>query len=174
MSQIELNLVSSKHTHSGTELKEHACGSISERPEEGDGLDAGASGVIAPTEGGLKPVAKGRERAGRGGGHTPQQQQQKSRAAAAVRARSAAAVAGVFLCYFKSWPSSPLTMCSGCPQATCWTPEPKTTVGAHAPVPARTQGPVSASEMLVIYTRHITCPEKLTHAPWKGRNSPAG
>jgi hypothetical protein len=44
---------------------------MSERSEEGDGLDTGASGVIAPTEGGLKPVAKERERAARGGGRTP-------------------------------------------------------------------------------------------------------
>ena len=40
---------------------------MSESSEESDGLDAGASVVIAPTEGGLKPVAKGRERAARGG-----------------------------------------------------------------------------------------------------------
>jgi len=41
---------------------------MSERSEEGaDGLDAGASGVIASTEGGLKPVAKVRERAAHGG-----------------------------------------------------------------------------------------------------------
>jgi hypothetical protein len=55
---------------------------VSQSSEEVDGLDAGASGVIAPTEGGLKPVAKGRERAARGGGQTPQQRQQKTRAAA--------------------------------------------------------------------------------------------
>ena len=61
---------------------------MSQSWEEGDGLDAGASGVIAPTEGGLTPVAKGRGRAARGGSQTPQQRQQKSRAAAAVRARS--------------------------------------------------------------------------------------
>jgi hypothetical protein len=35
--------------------------------------------LCAPTEGGLKPVAKGRGRAARGGGQTPQQRQ-KSRA----------------------------------------------------------------------------------------------
>ena len=46
---------------------------MSQSSEEGDGLDAGASGVIAPTEGGLKPVAKGRGRAARGGSQTPQQ-----------------------------------------------------------------------------------------------------
>ena len=40
---------------------------MSQSSEEGDGLDAGASGVIAPTEGGLKPVAKGRECAACGG-----------------------------------------------------------------------------------------------------------
>ena len=67
---------------------------MSQSSEEGDGLDAGASGVIAPTEGGLKPVAKGRGRAARGGGQTPQQRQQKSRAAAAVRASSGAPPAG--------------------------------------------------------------------------------
>jgi hypothetical protein len=61
---------------------------MSQSLEEGDGLDAGASGVIAPTEGGLQPVVKGRGRAARGGSQTPQQHQQKSRAAAAVRARS--------------------------------------------------------------------------------------
>ena len=70
---------------------------MSQSWEEGDGLDAGASGVIAPTEGGLNPVAKGRGRATRGGGQTartPQQRQQKSRAAAAVRASSDAPAAG--------------------------------------------------------------------------------
>jgi len=67
---------------------------MSQSSEEGDGLDAGASGVIAPTEGGLTPVAKGRGRAARGGSQTPQQRQQKSRAAAAVRASSDAPAAG--------------------------------------------------------------------------------
>ena len=67
---------------------------MSQSSEEGDGLDAGASGVIAPTEGGLTPVAKGRGRAARGGSQTPQQRQQKSRAAAAVRARSGAPAVG--------------------------------------------------------------------------------
>ncbi len=43
---------------------------MSQSWEEGDGLDAGASGVIAPTQGGLKPVLKGRGRATRGGGQT--------------------------------------------------------------------------------------------------------
>jgi hypothetical protein len=61
---------------------------MSQSSEEGDGLDAGASDVIAPTEGGLKPVAKGRKRAARGGGLTPQQRQQKSRAAAAAADRA--------------------------------------------------------------------------------------
>jgi hypothetical protein len=56
---------------------------MSQSSEEGDGLDAGASGVIAATEGGLKPVAKGRGRAARGGSQTPQQRKQKSRAASA-------------------------------------------------------------------------------------------
>ena len=70
---------------------------MSQSWEEGDGLDAGASDVIAPTEGGLNPVAKGRGRATRGGGQTartPQQRQQKSRAAAAVRASSDAPAPG--------------------------------------------------------------------------------
>ena len=34
--------------------------------------------------------------------------------------------------------------------------KPKTAVGTHAPALARTQGPVSASEMLVVHTRHVT------------------
>ena len=67
---------------------------MSQSPEEGGGLDGGASGVIAPREGGLQPVAKGRGRAARGGSQTPQQRQQKSRAAAAERARSSAVTAG--------------------------------------------------------------------------------
>ena len=67
---------------------------MSQSSQEGNGLDDGASGVIAPADGGLKPVAKERGRAARGGGQTPQQRQQKSRAAAAVRARSGAPAAG--------------------------------------------------------------------------------
>ena len=67
---------------------------MSQSSEEGDGLDAGASGVIAPTEGGLTPVAKGRGRAARGGSQTPQQRQQKSREAKALRALSSAETAG--------------------------------------------------------------------------------
>ena len=67
---------------------------MSQSSEEGDGLDAGASGVIAPTEGGLTPVAKGRGRAARGGSQTPQQRQQKSREAKALRALSSARTAG--------------------------------------------------------------------------------
>jgi len=59
--------------------------------EEGGGLDGGASRVITPREGGLKPVSMGRGGAGRGGGQTPSQRKQKSRAA--VRARSSAETA---------------------------------------------------------------------------------
>ena len=68
--------------------------SMSQSPEEGGGLDGGASGVITPREGGLQPVSKGRGRAARGRSQTPQQRQQKSRAAAAERARSSAVTAG--------------------------------------------------------------------------------
>jgi hypothetical protein len=61
---------------------------MSQSSEEGDGLDAGASDVIVPTEGGLKPVAKGRERTARDGGLIPQQHQQKSRAASSAADRA--------------------------------------------------------------------------------------
>jgi len=66
---------------------------MSQSTEDG-GLNGGASGVIAPREGGLQPVAKGRGRAARGGSQTPQQRQQKSREAKALRALSSARTAG--------------------------------------------------------------------------------
>ena len=65
---------------------------MSQSPEEGGGLDGGASGVITPREGGLKPVSMGRGVAGRGGGQTSAERKQKSRAA--VRARSSTVTAG--------------------------------------------------------------------------------
>jgi hypothetical protein len=67
---------------------------MSQSEEEGDGLDKGASDVITPTVGGLKPVSQRCDRAARGRGQTTQHHQQKSRAATAVCASSASSAAG--------------------------------------------------------------------------------
>ena len=65
--------------------------------QRGCELNGGASGVIAPREGGLQPALMGRGGAGRGGGQTPTaaERQRKSREKAkALRALSSAVTAG--------------------------------------------------------------------------------